>query len=81
MAQFEKGNKYGKGRPKGSKNVISHDLRKILKRYLDDEMEYIFSNLDELDFEKRVQLFTKIVPYILPKIDPIYMTDKEPYIP
>lgn len=77
MAQFEKGNTMSKGRPKGSENRISKEIRKVLKAHFDNEIDYIFSNLDKLDFQQRVNFFIKIAPFVLPKINTIYMQDGE----
>lgn len=77
MAQFEKGNTMSKGRPKGSQNRISKEIRNVLKAHFDNEIDYIFSNLDKLDFHQRVNFFIKIAPFVLPKINTIYMQDGE----
>jgi hypothetical protein len=57
------------GRPKGSVNRVTKELRQLLKAIVFDELERLPETLDELPAEKRVEVLTKIIPYALPKVE------------
>jgi len=56
------------GRPKGSTNKITKELRAVLKTVVFDELERLPGTLEELEPEKRAELLTKLLPYVMPKI-------------
>jgi hypothetical protein len=63
---FEKGNTYGKGRPKGSTNKVNKD---VLYRLLDDITEDFNSNYDKLTTNQKLRL--------LIHFSYLYKTDEE----
>ena len=56
------------GRPKGSKNRVTRELRTVLKSVVFDELERLPETLKDLPPEKRLELLTKLLPYVMPKI-------------
>lgn len=65
------------GREKGTPNKITAEIRQILKNMVDSELSYISANIDSLSLESRVNLLTKLLPYTLPKIQPVIHTAGE----
>ena len=71
------GKKYG-GREKGTPNKMTKELRSVLKDILYQELEQIQAHLDALKPKERVELFIKLMPYVLPKVTSISHTTNEP---
>ena len=63
---FKKGNTYGKGRPVGSQNKLSKANREFLHHILFDQEQFI-QDWISLDLNGRMELRTRLAPYILPK--------------
>ena len=61
-----KGVKYG-GRQKGSGNKISAALKEVLNEYCMNEFQYLNANIERLTLHERIILFTKVLPFVLPK--------------
>ena len=67
---FKKGNKEGKGRPKGSENNITKDSRKLFLETLEGQSEHIaeaFKKVREDSPSKYLDLFAKYAQYFVPK--------------
>ncbi|MHA7864878.1 hypothetical protein [Flagellimonas marinaquae] len=75
---FEKGHRKIGGRKKGTPNRYAEDLRNILKNIVYDELENIPDILDQLPPEKRIDVFLKLAPFVLPKVNSVVMDDGEP---
>lgn len=56
------------GRPKGSKNRITAEMRLALKNVLNREIERIPELLESLDDRERLQIIIKLLPFVMPKI-------------
>ena len=74
-----KGIKTG-GRQKGTANVLTSDLRGILKSFVQSEMESLPEKFKELESEKRIELLIKLLPYVLPKCEAVTYNVGEPII-
>jgi hypothetical protein len=61
-----KGIKYG-GRKVGTGNKISAELKEVLSSYCLNEFQYLNANIERLTLHERIILFTKVLPFILPK--------------
>ena len=61
-----KGSKYG-GRRKGTGNKISAELKEVLSSYCLNEFQFLNANIERLTLHERIILFTKVLPFILPK--------------
>jgi hypothetical protein len=61
-----KGIKYG-GRQKGSGNKISAALKEVLNEYCMNEFQFLNANIERLTLHERIILFTKVLPFVLPK--------------
>lgn len=77
MKKMEGRKKTG-GRKAGTPNVITNEVRKALKAVLMDEVAQLPDMLKELPNDKRIDVITKLMPYILPKVNPVPMERGEP---
>ena len=59
--------KFG-GRPPGAKNKISEAMRESLSDVLQCEMEGLKERFESLHNIQRLELFVKLLPYIVPKL-------------
>jgi hypothetical protein len=61
------------GRVKGTPNVLTHELRETLKQFVSDEIENLSKEdvLSKLTYSERLVFLTKILPYVLPKVQPL----------
>ena len=58
--------KYG-GRTKGVPNKVSGALKELLNEYCMKEFQFLNANIERLTLSERLILFTKILPFVLPK--------------
>ena len=68
-----RGQKTG-GREQGTPNLLSKEMRAILKGIIAKELELIPETLEKLEPEKRADLVLKLLPYVLPE----YFGQSEP---
>jgi hypothetical protein len=61
-----KGVKSG-GRSKGVPNKVSAELKEVLNEYCMNEFQYLNANIERLTLHERIILFTKVLPFVLPK--------------
>lgn len=61
------------GRVKGTPNVLTSELRERLKDFLNSEIDNLSREdiLSKLTLSERLTFITKILPYVLPKVEPI----------
>ena len=71
------GKKFG-GRQKGTPNVLTKELRTLLKNVLYNELESLEEKLDELEPRDRIELVIKLMPYVFPKMTNISHSANEP---
>ena len=58
------------GREKGTKNVLTVVMRGILKSFVQSEIESLPETFKNLEPEKRIEILIKLLPYVLPRIEP-----------
>jgi hypothetical protein len=61
-----KGVKHG-GRSKGVPNKVSSELKEVLSSYCLNEFQYLNGNIERLTLHERIILFSKVLPFVLPK--------------
>jgi len=66
------------GRPKGKPNKITKELRNALKTIVAGELEGLIERLEALEPEKRLDVIIKLLPYCLPKVEPVSASHGEP---
>lgn len=59
------------GRPKGSKNKASENLRKSVLDLLDENWDTIQRDLKKLEPKDRLGFLEKLLPYTLPKLQSV----------
>jgi len=64
------GKKFG-GRQKGTPNKISARLREVLSSILEGEIEKIPDYLNELKPRERLEVIIKLIPYVVPRVEPV----------
>jgi hypothetical protein len=67
------------GRPKGTPNKLTSELRDTLKALIDIELENLPGVLAELPARERAELVVKLLPYVLPKVEPAPFHIGEPF--
>ena len=71
------GKKYG-GRKQGTPNIMTKELRSVLKDILYKELEEVQERFKLLEPKERIELLIKLMPYALPKVTSISHTTNEP---
>lgn len=61
------------GRPKGSQNKITSDLRERISDFLNENWERVEKDFLILEPEKRVLIFEKLLSYSLPKMQSVQL--------
>jgi hypothetical protein len=61
-----KGVKHG-GRSKGVPNKVSSELKEVLSSYCLNEFQFLNANIERLTLHERIILFSKVLPFVLPK--------------
>jgi hypothetical protein len=57
------------GRKKGVPNKVTTAVREMLSDYIQGELIWINENLHTLDTNQRLTLFTRVLPFVLPRND------------
>lgn len=65
-------------RPKGAKNIVTREVREVLKGYIAQELQGLPARLEKLTDEQRVNVLLRLLPYVLPKIEPVHHSEGEP---
>jgi len=60
------GRKYG-GRVQGTPNKLTAEMREALKTILNNEIEILPELLKKMNPEKRAEILTRLLPFIMPK--------------
>ena len=63
---FEKGNTQGKGRPKGSKNISTDNVKKAFHQLITDNLDTLQDDLDVLRPKDRLKVITDLAKYVVP---------------
>lgn len=56
------------GRPKGTPNKVTSTIRNWIVELINKNREQIENDLMQLDVKDRLQMFERLLPYILPKV-------------
>ena len=81
MAKFQPGTSGNKaGRPKGSTNILTKQLKDKLKILIDTELDALPELLAGLEPDKRLDIIIKLLAYSVPKILPQAASFGEPQL-
>lgn len=59
------------GRPKGTPNKVTAELRTILKDFIYSELERLPEYFETIETAQRLELLIKLIPYALPKVEAV----------
>lgn len=65
------------GRPTGTPNRLTKELRVVLKNILAKEIENIPGTLEKLEPKDRLEMVIKLLPFILPKVEAVHFKEGE----
>lgn len=68
---FAKGNNVGKGRPKGSKNKQTEDIRQFFIDFVDENKKALQLDFDMLDSKDRFKYIFEMAKFFLPSLKAI----------
>jgi len=71
-----KGKKTG-GREPGTPNKLTQQLRDILKGIIAKELQTLPETIEKMEPDKKTEIILKLLPYVLPKIEPVSMKTGE----
>jgi hypothetical protein len=68
-------------RAKGTPNVITREVRGILKGFIAGELAALPERIADFTNADRIALMVKLLPYVLPKVDSVHHGSGEPPSP
>ncbi len=74
--KFAKGNNASKGRPKGTPNKTTAELRSIVNEIISNNIDNFQYDIDKLDPQQRLEFLYKLLKLILPQ-QPIEIPEYE----
>ena len=72
------GKKFG-GRKKGTPNILTSEMRDILKNVMLNRLSKIDELLDQLPPKEQMDILVKLMPYVFPKLETISHKTNEPF--
>ena len=75
MAKFEKGNRYAKGRGKGTPNRITRILREKINSFLSDKWPDIEKDFDSLPAKDKLLFYEKLLGFALPRLESVAISE------
>jgi len=74
---FEKGNKHSHGRPKGSQNKTTAQIKDFLQSVSEHIETDLMSDIEVLTPIERVKLWLSIQEYLIPKLGRMQISDSD----
>lgn len=71
------GKKFG-GRTKGTPNILTKELRLLLKDLLFVELAGLSERIESLEPKDRIEVMIKLLPFALPKVNNVHSKEDEP---
>lgn len=65
---FQKGNQFGKGRPKGSKNKSTTEIRDFFTQFVGNRIEDLETAFDDLEPREKFKFLLDMAKFILPTL-------------
>lgn len=64
------------GRPKGTPNKITADLREFIGLLLNDNLEQLRADFEKLEGKDRLIVMERLLSYVLPKLSNVTMNEE-----
>lgn len=64
---FQKGNKYGRGKPKGAKNKKTRIVENLMDSLVDDGADRFKKVINDSDDKEFIKIYMELLEYSLPK--------------
>lgn len=55
------------GRPKGTPNRTTKEVKDLLNQFISDNLDDLQSEYDKLESEKKLQFFERVLKYVIPQ--------------
>lgn len=68
------------GRLKGTPNRMTKESKAILAEIVNNEIENLPALMEQLEPRERAYILVKLLPYVVPKLNPNEMENREPVI-
>jgi hypothetical protein len=65
------------GRPQGTPNKTTKEMRSILHAFVERNIESIQKDFDQLDSGERLKVLEKFMQYLMPRYSPIQVMETE----
>lgn len=75
MALFENRNTASKGRPKGSVNKTTKEIRNAFSLLIEDNMDQLKTDLKELEPKDRITLLLQVAKFVIPTLKAIEVAE------
>ena len=75
MSKFQKGNKVGRGRPKGSQNKKTLEAKARVEKVLSMIDETLEEDIAELTASERMKTYVALLEYQLPKLQRVALAN------
>lgn len=66
------------GRPPGIPNKSTAQLRQFITAFVERNAEHLQSEFDKMDGPEKFRVIEKLLPYVLPKMEPQKTSDETP---
>ena len=63
---------------KTKEQILTNNLRDILKSVFENELREIPKLLDELEPNERLNFICKLMPFVFPKVNNVHLNEGEP---
>jgi len=57
---------------------LTREARLVLKNFIHSELESLPEHMENLDVKDRIDIVIKLLPYVLPRVQPVSMKAGEP---
>jgi hypothetical protein len=78
MGKFEKGNTFSTGRPKGSVNKSTAEIRNFFLQFMGDNLEELRESFKELSANDKFRVILQMSKFVIPQINGTFQKIDEP---
>ena len=66
-----------RGRPMGSPNKTTKQIKLLIRDLFDENTKYLFTNLDQMTMSERINLSKALLPFLMPKLQSVVLREGE----